>query len=100
RAASRFPAAQPARELLRDRVRTPVAAALVEIGRVGDLEEAASIRVDRVEVEVVVRNQEVPLEHDLPSVRRPDRLLAADGSRVGARAPAAGDRDLPKPAAV
>src|SRR5207244_6252044 len=83
-----------------NRVRAPVAAAFVEIGRVRDLEQAAPVRVDRVEVVVVVRNQEVALEHDLPTVRRPDRFLAADRGRVGAGPTAAGDRDLVQPGAV
>src|SRR5205823_7036515 len=80
--------------------RAPVAAALIEVRGIRHLEQATPVRVDRVEVEVVGRDQEVALEHDLPAVRRPDRLLAADGGRIGDRTPAAEYRDLPQTAAV
>jgi hypothetical protein len=42
-------------------MRAPGSAALLQVGRVRDLEEAASVRVDAVEVELLARKQGVAL---------------------------------------
>jgi hypothetical protein len=90
--------------LRRDRVRSPVAVELADVGRVRDLEEAAPVRVDCVDVALVVIC--VASERDLLPVRRPDRVEAlalageleldppprALGFRGGSRA-CLGDRD-------
>src|SRR5207248_7072544 len=60
--------------------------------------DAASIGVDGVEIGLLVSLSTT--EDDLLPVRRPRWIEAADRGRVGVRAAAAGNRNLPESAAV
>ena len=76
-------------------MRPPVAVALADVGRVRDLEEAASVRVDRVEVALSLP---VAAEEIFFPVRRPDRMKQPNvvGSENGPpQGP--GDRDCRSP---
>lgn len=85
--------------LWRERVYPPVPVEFADVGRVRDLEEAASVGVDGIDVALLVIC--VPAEGDLPPVRRPDRVETADRGRVGERATTgAGDRELPQAGAA
>src|SRR5204863_338843 len=83
--------------LPREPMRAPVAADLLDVGRVRDLEQASPVGVHGVEIGLSVADPAG--EDDLASVRRPTGPEAADARRVVVRAAAAADGDLLQTAA-